>query len=191
LTVWDPHAINIANSANVHIEDVTVGPCPRCGGVGHIPDGIYSATTDTIRVIATSLQSARSLSTLLRILQRARDQRATAEDLARTLEAEPDANLKPVADLVRKLPKKLDIKAWLAIAIAVVALMEGHAADLKVDKIESRVDQIYAQMLEQHPTAAPIASPASTARRNPFPRVGRNEPCPCGSGRKYKRCHGA
>jgi len=22
-------------------------------------------------------------------------------------------------------------------------------------------------------------------------RVGRNEPCPCGSGRKYKRCHGA
>ena len=22
------------------------------------------------------------------------------------------------------------------------------------------------------------------------PRVGRNEPCPCGSGKKYKRCHG-
>ncbi|MFM8873893.1 MAG: SEC-C metal-binding domain-containing protein [Phycisphaerales bacterium] len=21
--------------------------------------------------------------------------------------------------------------------------------------------------------------------------VGRNEPCPCGSGRKYKSCHGA
>jgi hypothetical protein len=23
------------------------------------------------------------------------------------------------------------------------------------------------------------------------PRVGRNDPCPCGSGKKYKRCHGA
>jgi preprotein translocase subunit SecA len=22
------------------------------------------------------------------------------------------------------------------------------------------------------------------------PRVGRNEPCPCGSGKKYKNCHG-
>jgi len=22
-------------------------------------------------------------------------------------------------------------------------------------------------------------------------KVGRNEPCPCGSGRKYKHCHGA
>ncbi|HEX2757262.1 MAG TPA: SEC-C metal-binding domain-containing protein, partial [Thermoanaerobaculia bacterium] len=23
------------------------------------------------------------------------------------------------------------------------------------------------------------------------PQVGRNEPCPCGSGKKYKKCHGA
>ncbi|MEK9134540.1 MAG: SEC-C metal-binding domain-containing protein [Pseudomonadota bacterium] len=22
------------------------------------------------------------------------------------------------------------------------------------------------------------------------PKVGRNEPCPCGSGKKYKHCHG-
>ena len=22
------------------------------------------------------------------------------------------------------------------------------------------------------------------------PKVGRNDPCPCGSGRKFKRCHG-
>lgn len=32
-------------------------------------------------------------------------------------------------------------------------------------------------------------------RRGPLvretPKVGRNEPCPCGSGQKYKRCHGA
>jgi uncharacterized protein YecA (UPF0149 family) len=23
------------------------------------------------------------------------------------------------------------------------------------------------------------------------PKVGRNDPCPCGSGKKYKNCHGA
>jgi hypothetical protein len=27
--------------------------------------------------------------------------------------------------------------------------------------------------------------------RRAVPRVGRNEPCPCGSGKKYKHCHGA
>jgi preprotein translocase subunit SecA len=38
--------------------------------------------------------------------------------------------------------------------------------------------------------------PAESAARNPndpssWGKVGRNEPCPCGSGRKYKHCHGA
>jgi len=26
---------------------------------------------------------------------------------------------------------------------------------------------------------------------NTIPKVGRNEPCPCGSGKKFKQCHGA
>jgi preprotein translocase subunit SecA len=28
------------------------------------------------------------------------------------------------------------------------------------------------------------------AADDPFANVGRNDACPCGSGRKYKRCHG-
>ena len=32
-------------------------------------------------------------------------------------------------------------------------------------------------------STAPVQRPAS--------RVGRNDPCPCGSGKKYKKCHGA
>jgi preprotein translocase subunit SecA len=35
------------------------------------------------------------------------------------------------------------------------------------------------------PTAAPIAPVVRDGRK-----VGRNEPCPCGSGKKYKHCHG-
>jgi len=38
------------------------------------------------------------------------------------------------------------------------------------------------------PAAGP--APVQTYRRD-RPRVGRNDPCPCGSGKKYKRCHGA
>ncbi len=45
--------------------------------------------------------------------------------------------------------------------------------------------------------AAPAGSVADQARgqtvtvRRSVPKVGRNEPCPCGSGKKYKHCHGA
>jgi preprotein translocase subunit SecA len=38
-------------------------------------------------------------------------------------------------------------------------------------------------------TAAPAGGVAATAERV-VPKVGRNEQCPCGSGKKYKRCHG-
>ncbi len=35
-----------------------------------------------------------------------------------------------------------------------------------------------------------VSSPAAVAP-NPYANVGRNDPCPCGSGRKFKKCHGA
>ncbi|SFF60925.1 protein translocase subunit secA [Fontimonas thermophila] len=37
--------------------------------------------------------------------------------------------------------------------------------------------------------APPPVKPATVVRE--MPKVGRNEPCPCGSGKKYKHCHGA
>jgi hypothetical protein len=190
LTVWDPRVFDVANSTYIDIKDVTVRPCPSCGGVGHIPDGIYSVTTDTISVVATTAKSAQSLATLLRILQQARNRRSTAAELATSLEQEQAANLKPVADLVRQLPKKLDIKYWIGIAIAVAALLEGQVTDHKVDRIESQVEKIYAGVLAQRPVAPPNTASASTSGQNPLPKVGRNDTCPCGSGRKYKRCHG-
>ena len=38
---------------------------------------------------------------------------------------------------------------------------------------------------------APDAGTASQTVSNGGPKVGRNDPCPCGSGKKYKKCHGA
>ncbi|MGE0641814.1 MAG: preprotein translocase subunit SecA [Thermoanaerobaculia bacterium] len=39
------------------------------------------------------------------------------------------------------------------------------------------------------PPAAPQMAPVQTIRTDD--KVGRNDPCPCGSGKKYKKCHGA
>jgi preprotein translocase subunit SecA len=44
------------------------------------------------------------------------------------------------------------------------------------------------------PAGVAIAAAAAPAEAQPYTRstqkVGRNDPCPCGSGRKYKQCHG-
>ena len=38
--------------------------------------------------------------------------------------------------------------------------------------------------------AASASAALATPQENPYPKVGRNDPCPCGSGKKYKHCHG-
>ncbi len=45
------------------------------------------------------------------------------------------------------------------------------------------------QVLVSHGGAAVQAQPQPSKRE--APKVGRNDPCPCGSGKKYKKCHGA
>jgi preprotein translocase subunit SecA len=42
---------------------------------------------------------------------------------------------------------------------------------------------------EGQQAGAAIAAAAPIVREGP--KVGRNDPCPCGSGKKYKHCHGA
>ncbi|TLU66733.1 preprotein translocase subunit SecA [Thalassotalea litorea] len=49
---------------------------------------------------------------------------------------------------------------------------------------EQRRKQAEMQQKLQHESAGPLVS------EPPAQRVGRNDPCPCGSGKKYKQCHG-
>jgi preprotein translocase subunit SecA len=41
------------------------------------------------------------------------------------------------------------------------------------------------------PVQASSSLAPQTPRRRTLPKVGRNDPCPCGSGKKYKKCCGA
>ncbi|HZN47238.1 MAG TPA: SEC-C metal-binding domain-containing protein, partial [Ramlibacter sp.] len=43
--------------------------------------------------------------------------------------------------------------------------------------------------LDESTARRPVAA-AAMAVAGGMPRVGRNDPCPCGSGKKYKHCHG-
>ncbi len=61
---------------------------------------------------------------------------------------------------------------------------EAEAAQPHVQNVQyhhSDYDEALAQS-ESDSGAQPV--------RNALPKVGRNDPCPCGSGKKYKQCHG-
>ena len=72
---------------------------------------------------------------------------------------------------------------------------EIEAAEEKLS--QSHVENVHYQHSDFDANAAPEELLAPTARSSEagpqesgLPKVGRNDPCPCGSGKKYKQCHG-
>ena len=59
------------------------------------------------------------------------------------------------------------------------------------EAIEAQAERI-SNVTYTHPnddgSVAQEADPATAVAK--VPKVGRNDPCPCGSGKKYKMCHG-
>ncbi|KIQ32805.1 preprotein translocase subunit SecA [Variovorax paradoxus] len=59
-----------------------------------------------------------------------------------------------------------------------------YSAPTETGEVEVRVDE------ESQRRLAAVGAGALSAEAAAFARVGRNDPCPCGSGKKYKQCHG-
>ncbi|OEZ30191.1 preprotein translocase subunit SecA [Variovorax boronicumulans] len=59
-----------------------------------------------------------------------------------------------------------------------------YTAPTETGEVEVRVDE------ENQRRLAAVGTGALSAEAAAFARVGRNDPCPCGSGKKYKACHG-
>jgi preprotein translocase subunit SecA len=57
-----------------------------------------------------------------------------------------------------------------------------------IQSLETHQDKEERKVLEHRGEGSEGQKPA-TVRRNEN-KVGRNQPCPCGSGKKYKKCHG-
>ena len=69
--------------------------------------------------------------------------------------------------------------------------MQASHADLDGDgnELEDYQGQEYGQAIVT-PSRAQAAEGRNPEDPTTWGRVGRNEPCPCGSGLKYKHCHG-
>ena len=71
-----------------------------------------------------------------------------------------------------------------------------HMFELMLDKMRRTVTMALSHVELRAPEEqqqAAAAQPAAPSQAKPAPtgKIGRNDPCPCGSGKKYKHCHGA
>jgi preprotein translocase subunit SecA len=65
-----------------------------------------------------------------------------------------------------------------------------RAPSTTIDALEREFQKKKARELEMSRQAGASATATATAPRKTGEKVGRNDKCPCGSGKKYKACHG-
>ena len=71
-----------------------------------------------------------------------------------------------------------------ALAIALATHREDHP---DVKHIQDLLRQLQAP---SGSAAAPEPAAAPTPAEKKNPKIGKNDPCPCGSGKPYRKCHG-
>lgn len=99
-------------------------------------------------------------------------------DLTQVSQSDMEADEPDEADLVFKHPE----------AQSSAALNSTSSASVSPTRPQSDDGMIYhGSRSEEAPTNK---APPQTLRRS-AEKVGRNDPCPCGSGKKFKKCHGA
>ncbi|MFO1293858.1 MAG: preprotein translocase subunit SecA [Rubrivivax sp.] len=83
------------------------------------------------------------------------------------------------------------VKMEVTRILMTVRIQTEEQVSQAAQQLEERAGQL-ANVTYQHPnedgSVSHEADPSTVAAA--VPKVGRNDPCPCGSGRKYKHCHG-
>ena len=177
-----PSGFFFENSFNVTLSGNRSGPCPNCGGMGHVPDGVFNFIGSTIEILSAPQRTIEELSRLTQIIREARAKQQSTEQVSERIKQElPGLSL--LADLLPK--NRGELYGFLAVMIAAIQLLTQSPQPAQ--NITINVSQVVERTLANAPTAKPQPHIAHQQSK----KVGRNELCPCGSGKKYKRCCGS
>ena len=93
--------------------------------------------------------------------------------------------VKPLFKLIEKIAGGLDEEETDMVESALDERLAGRGLKpiFRVEEEEAGPDHDYQDHAHHDHPPKPVAAAA-------LPKVGRNDPCPCGSGKKHKKCHG-
>ena len=89
-----------------------------------------------------------------------------------------------------------EIRRYIARMMVRVQIRPADAAKVAQQQQRSRVVESHSGVTQFTDDGAPQRAAGTQQGPNPVQvrrtgeKIGRNEPCPCGSGKKYKHCHG-
>ncbi|MGN6815507.1 MAG: hypothetical protein ACTHK3_05410 [Solirubrobacterales bacterium] len=87
--IWGAEGvIGGTGATNIQITGSKVGPCPNCGSMGSIPDGIYDLQDDALKVVKAAGTTEENLQGLISLLESLRESEASSAEVIETVERE-------------------------------------------------------------------------------------------------------
>ena len=175
-----PSGFFFENASNVTLSGNRSGPCPSCGGMGHVPDGVFNFIGDTIEILSAPQRTVVELTRLVQIIHEAKAKQQSNEQITTQIKQE----LPGLCALADILPKNRgELYSFLAVVLAAISLLTQSPQPPQ--NISINVSQVVEQ------TLANASLPKQQTNDSSQPKKARrNEPCLCGSGKKYKKCCG-
>jgi SEC-C motif len=181
-------------NATIHMIGSRVGPCPRCGSMGAIPDGVYEYKDFLASFVSGPKESIETLSKVKAILEahQKRSQPATKQDIIDEIEKVSTR----LAEVVKQTPHTSSFIEWLTFTLTVITfliLIQQTYLKPKDKADDSKVYEMFIQhLLDDNKKLTDTNLKLDSLRTNTLnnKKVGRNDPCPCKSGLKYKKCCG-
>lgn len=182
-------------TGSVTITNMRVGPCPKCGKLGKIQDGIYHFKDSIIGFIESLPSSIPKLKEVEKFLQS-----AIAGNLSEEATMAAVAEIAPsVVNIYNtyNISESKDKISWvvlLPILLTLIQLAMQYYKDFikKEDLTPSRFEQHLLQEIDSLKHEKKVQDSIEEKRLSnvSYKNASRNMPCPCGSGKKYKICHG-
>lgn len=174
-----PSGISVENASNVTLSGNRSGPCPSCGGMGHVPDGVFNFIGNTIEILSAPQRTVEELARLVQIIHEAKAKQQSNEQVAAQIKQE----LPGLSSLADILPKNRgELYGFLGVVLATITLLTQSPPS---QNITINVSQVVEQTLVAASAAKQKPQESSQSKK-----IGRNAPCPCGSEKKYKKCCG-
>lgn len=186
----------LKGKGKIIFKNSTIGPCPTCGSKGNIFDGAYDLASESIKLVLSVNPNQLQLSKLKNILLIAQKDNFTHKQISDQISKEVP-ELQSLKDVLPKTRSELYAFITLLLAViftstgAIYALFKNNNEDqtpLSKTEIKKHAESTVKEAIKKGIHVNVNNTQITIINNSPI--VGRNDPCPCNNGKKYKKCCG-
>ncbi|WP_198551560.1 SEC-C metal-binding domain-containing protein [Moritella sp. Urea-trap-13] len=165
------------------------GPCPKCGGMGSVPDGVFNVLEGAIEILNAPARTVEQLMRYVQVLNTAKEQHLSSEEVKERIDKEaPELSL-----MCMFLPKNFsDLCVFLTLIVTFLMYVSSlNASDNfpSENQVEYMINSSIEQMLMKQEIEQ-LSEDNEKLKQQNLSRPYRNSLCECDSGKRYKACCG-